>query len=349
MSDATPLLDYVAQPLWPYLRDPETEDVAVQAPGELWVCRKGKWTREPAALTEDDVYELAWLAGALSKTEVDEAAPLCDEHLPGGERLAICLPPAAVRVQRDENGQVRIEGFPSLTFRKHEDAVAAPETIKDRYRTEGWNKWERRQGGRDWTKLLEIYDSGDFAAFLVAAVKARLNILQVGMTGVGKTTLNKTACSAIGDEERLITVEDTIELFLGHPNVVRLLARGDITFSAALKQILRMRGSRALLQELRDGASTWTLFNDIIGPHPGVVTTIHGHDAVSGISRLATLLRSAPEARAMDRDDIGWLFNNSIDVVIPLHLGDDGVRDIFPVWFAGDRFRDNETAADLLR
>ena len=51
----------------------------------------------------------------------------------------------------------------------------------------------------------------------------------------------------------------------------------------------------------------------------------------------------------MDTSDIGWLLNNSIDLVIPLHLGEDGVRDIFPVWFAGDAFRRGETAADLLR
>ena len=352
MTDAATLLKYVMSPIEPFLNEPMVEDLAINSPNECWVCKRGRWHREEIPISQEDVEEIAVLAGSLSKREVDEKSPLCDEHLPGGERLAICMPPAVARVARSEAGQLSIENFPSLTFRKHEDTIADPSTIKHRYRTEGFNKWERRQGGRDWSELLALYDSGNFEALLVAAVRARLNILQVGATGTGKTTLSKTCCAAIDHSERLITIEDTIELALNQPNVVRMIfsdAEGGVSCAAALKMTLRMRGSRVLLQELRDGASTWTLFAGVIGPHPGVVTTIHGHDAVSGLSRLAMLLRSAPEARGMDRDDIGALLNNSIDLVIPLHLGDDGVRDIFPVWFAGDGHRRGECAADLLR
>ena len=124
-----------------------------------------------------------------------------------------------------------------------------------------------------------------------------LNILQVGATGSGKTTLSKTACSAIDHGERLITIEDTFELSLNQPNVVRMRYsddEGGVSCAAALKMTLRMRGTRVLLQEVRDGAAAWTLFSGVVGPHPGVVTSIHGHDAASGISRLGMLLRSAP-------------------------------------------------------
>jgi type IV secretion system protein VirB11 len=352
MSDVTPLLDHVGVSIWPLLKEDGVEDVAIQGPGEAWCCHQGRWSRREIAITKEDVEEIVTLSGSLNKREVDETAPLYDAHLPGGERLGVCAPPACARVTRDESGKIHIDPFPALTFRKHEESIAEPATIAQRYRTEGWNKWERRQGGRDWSKLLAIYDSGDFSGLLVAAVQARLNILQVGMTGVGKTTLNKTACSAIDDSERIITVEDVIELFLRQLNIVRMIFSNDeggVGCAAILKTIFRHRATRVLLQELRDGPSAWTLCSDIIGPHPGVITTIHGHDAMSGISRLAMLLRSAPEARGMSTDDIGWLLNNSVDLVIPLHLGDDGVRDIFPVWFAGDAFRRGETVASLLR
>lgn len=349
-GEAATLLEHSGASLWPLLRSEQVEDVAVQRENEAWVCERGNWRREEVSLSLADINEIAWLAGALSKREVDENSPLCDERLPGGERMAVCMPPAVDSPSAVPGGSQ--EAIPSLTFRKHEDTISPLSSVEQRYRTVGWNKWERLQGGRDWSELLAIYDGGNFEALLLAAVRAKLNILKVGATGAGKTTLGKSTVSAIAHSERLITIEDTLELSLNQPNAVRMVysdVEGGVSCAAALKMTLRMRADRVLLQEIRDGAAAWTLFSGVVGPHPGVITTIHGHDAVSGISRLAMLLRSAPEAHGMNAEDIGALLNHSIDLIVPLRLAEDGVREIFPVWFAGDAYRRGETAADLLR
>ena len=123
-GEAAELLEHAGAALWPYLKDPDVEDLAIQRPGEIWICTRGKWRCAEAPITAYDIEEIAVLAGSLSKHEVDEKSPLCDEHLPGGERLAICMPPAVDKV-------------PSLTLRKHEDTIAPTSSIKDRYRTEG--------------------------------------------------------------------------------------------------------------------------------------------------------------------------------------------------------------------
>src|ERR1700720_3715391 len=98
MSEAAPLLEHAGAALWPHLKDDRVEDLAVQRPGEIWLCTRGSWRREDVPITTEDIEEIAVLAGSLSKHEVDEHSPLCDEHLPGGERLAICMPPTVESV-----------------------------------------------------------------------------------------------------------------------------------------------------------------------------------------------------------------------------------------------------------
>lgn len=340
-SPAAPLIEYLLQPLSQWLRDPAVEDVAINQPGMAWVRHHGAWEGVEVPLSLDALEEISSLAAALRKQEVGPASPLCSTELPAGERLQICLPPAV------EAGRI------SLTIRVHEQGVAPIEDIPKRYRIDGWNKPKSRRGGRNMAEALAAYDADDFQGFIAAAVKARLNVLMCGATGAGKTTLSKSVISAIPHTKRLITIEDTIELTILQPNVVRLLYSKDdltgtnITSEALVQAGMRMIPDIFLLQELRDDAA-WSYLTSICSGHPGSITTIHGRDPSDALRRLSLLVKSSQAGRSLERDDLISLFDSAIDIIIPLEKDDTVTPLVHDVWFAAEAQRRGVTAATLL-
>ena len=143
-------------------------------------------------------------------------------------------------------------------------------------------------------------------------MRAKLTILLCGATGSGKTTMSKTLIAAIDPTERLITIEDTLELVIPQPNHVRLLYSKDgmsgspVAAEALLQASLRMRPDRVLVQELRDDAAC-TYINEVVSGHPGSITTIHGNGAPQAFRRLFSLAKSSAgcrvERRHADRAD----------------------------------------------
>jgi type IV secretion system protein VirB11 len=339
-SPAAPLLRYMLSPLGRWLDDPRTQDIAIQEPGVAWIFASGQWHREDVALSLADLEEIAILAGSLRKQDVGQLTPLCATELPNGERLQICIPPTVP------------QGSVSLTIRKHEQTVAPLSRVKERYRLNDWNAWRATRGRRSLAGLLAFYDAGDFEGFLMEAVRARLNILLAGSTGSGKTTLSKSILAAIDHAERLITIEDTVELTILQPNVVRLLYSKDdlsgteINAETLLQASLRMRPARVLLQELRDDAA-WTYLTSICSGHPGSCTTIHGDDPADAVRRLFLLVKASEAGRALEREVILGLIASAIDVIIPLREKD-GEFNINSTWFVADAARRGETAANLL-
>jgi type IV secretion system protein VirB11 len=340
-SAAAPLLEYLLRPLARWLDDPAVEDVAINEPGKAWIRHHGAWEGVDVSLGLEDIEELAILAGSLRKQEVGAQSPLCATELPGGQRLQICMPPAV------PNGTV------SLTIRVHEQDVARLSEVKKRYKTDNWNKWSNQRGGRDLSAALAAYDNNDFPEFLHAAVKARLNGLLCGPTNAGKTTLSKTVISAIPHSRRMITVEDTIELKILQPNVVRLLYSKDDLGGAGINSEdlvqagMRMNPDIFLLQELRDDAA-WSYLTAICSGHPGSWTTIHGRDASDALRRLSLLVKSSEAGRGMEREDLITLISSSIDVIIPLEKDDSVIPRVHDVWFVADAARRSQTCADLL-
>jgi type IV secretion system protein VirB11 len=337
-----PLLQHLLLPLAPWLEDPAVEDIAINQPENVWIRRLGAWERLDIPLSLDDLEEIAILAGSLRRQEVGSSSPLCATELPGGERLQIIFPPAVP------------SGSISLTIRVHEQNIALLSDIRRRYRTDNWNKRSRQRGGRNLAEALSAFAAADFAGFLEAAVKSRLNMLLCGATGAGKTTLSKSIISAIPHSRRLITVEDTIELDLLQPNVVRMLySKDDLSGTQVAPEDLVQAGMRMmpdifLLQELRDDAA-WSYLTAVCSGHPGSITTIHGRDASDALRRLSLLIKGSPAGRAMDRDDLINLISASIDAIIPIERDDGVLPLIHDVWFVADAALRGESAADLLR
>ncbi len=340
-SSLVQLLDHLLKPLAPWLTDTAVEDIAINEPGKAWIRHHGAWEGVEIPLGLDDLEEIAILAGALRRQEVGALSPLCATELPGGERLQICMPPAVP------------SGTISETIRVHEQDVAPISDINQRYLTNEWNKFSVQRRRRNLSKTLAAYRAGDLQRFLELAVEGRLNGLLCGPTGAGKTTLSKTIVSAIPHSRRIVTVEDTLELKLLQPNVVRLLyskddlAGTDIEAEDLVQAGMRMNPDIFLLQELRDDAA-WSYLTAICSGHPGSWTTIHGRDAADAIRRLSLLVKSSPAGRALERDDLLELISASIDIIIPLEKDSGVLPIVHDVWFVADAAERGETVSDLL-
>lgn len=342
MSEAARQLSYIMRPLSRLLEDPATEELCINRPGELFVRQGGAFRAEETALDFADLEDIATLAGALRKQDVSPRNPLCATELPNGERLQICRPPAVP------------EGTVSLTIRKPGTRVSPLADITKRYETSRWNKWNEKKeaSSRNDAALLALFDSGDFQAFLDRAVKTKLTIINCGATGSGKTTMSKSLIGAIPYGERIITIEDTLELVIPQPNHVRLLySKGNmglsnVTPEALLQASLRMKPDRILVQELRDDAA-WTYINEVVSGHPGSITTIHGANPSQAFQKLFSLVKGSAQGSNWDDQTLANFLSSAVDLVIPFH--NEGTNyEIGEVWFAPDAVRRGESAAEIM-
>jgi type IV secretion system protein VirB11 len=342
-SEAADQLSFLLRPLTPWLADSATEELCINRPGEAFIRQRGAFRREKTPLSLADLEDIAILAGALRKQDVGPRNPLCATELPDGERLQICLPPSVPA------------GTVSLTIRKPGQTVSPLTAVTARYRWDRWNQWQKRQETRqrNLTSLLALYDSGDLEGFLQTCVREKLTILLCGATGSGKTTMSKTLIGAIDPAERLITIEDTLELVIPQPNHVRLLYSKDdiglshVTAEALLQASLRMRPDRVLVQELRDEAAG-TYINEVVSGHPGSITSIHGKDAPQAFKKLFSLVKGSPQFRTWDDATLIELLATAVDVIIPFENRGSSYA-IGEVWLAADAERRGATAVDLLR
>ncbi|WP_029084481.1 P-type DNA transfer ATPase VirB11 [Bradyrhizobium sp. th.b2] len=307
------------EPLAPYLADNSLTEIVVNQPGEIFVEGPGGWTRHEApALTHAYLSHLATAAAGHTRQDIGPEHPVVSTTLIGEERCQIVVPPAVPA------------GTVSLTIRK---PSALTMTLDAFERTTLFD--EVRVANDDLTadehRLLALKEAGAWHDFLKLAVETRRNIIISGATGSGKTTLSKALIAAIPDQERLITIEDTAELVIPHPNCVRLLYAKDgqgvakIGPRELLESCLRMRPDRILLQELRDGTAFFYLRNVNSG-HPGSITTVHADSARLAFEQLTLLVKESAEGRDLHRDDIRSLLLLLVDVVIQMQKRDGRYR-----------------------
>ncbi|MQW86656.1 P-type DNA transfer ATPase VirB11 [Sinorhizobium saheli] len=341
-TEADPQLRFLLKPVLGWLEEPRTEEVAINGPGEAFVRQAGGFTKYPLPFTYDDLEDIAILAGALRKQDVGPRNPLCATELPNGERLQICLPPAVP------------SGTISLTIRRPGSRVPELKEVAARYDASRWNQWrsrKQRQAEKD-EQILQLYDRGDLEGFLHSCVTARLTMLLCGHTGSGKTTMSKTLISAIPQHERLITIEDTLELVIPHENHVRLLyskdgaGLGAVTAEQLLQASLRMRPDRILLGEMRDDAA-WAYLSEVVSGHPGSISTIHGADPVQAFKKLFSLVKSSSQGAALEDRTLIDMLSAAIDVIVPFRTYGE-VYEVGEIWLAADARRRGETVADLL-
>jgi len=287
-------------PLEPLLADGDVDEIMVNGTGPVWVERRGHVERTDIAFGDErrlrDVIER--ILAPLGR-RVDEAEPMCDARLPDGSRVNVVLPPLA------------LDG-PVLTIRRFRRlALTADDLV----------------AVATWPPALRD--------FLAGAVRARLTVLVSGGTGSGKTTTLNVLSSFIPPDERVVTIEDTAELRLQQPHVVRLEARppnvegrGEITIRRLVRNALRMRPDRIVVGEVR-GAEALDMLSAMTTGHDGSLCTVHASSPEEALRRLETLALMSDVAlpHAAVREQVA----DAVDLVVHQARRPDGSRKVVEV------------------
>jgi pilus assembly protein CpaF len=249
-----------AGPLEALLAEPGVTDVVVNGAAGVWADRGHGLEPCPVAIgSNDDVRRLAVRLAARAGRRLDDASPWVDARLPDGTRLHAVLPPL---VQGGPHLSLRI---PRRTARSFDDLVRAG-TVP-----------------ADWVPVLR------------AVVARRLAFLITGGTGSGKTTLLGALLGMVPGAERIVVVEDAVELQVEHPHVVQLEGRsanvegaGQVSMTDLVRQALRMRPDRLVVGEVR-GAEVRELLAALNTGHEGGCGTVHANTSADLPARLAAL------------------------------------------------------------
>lgn len=346
MTTATIQLQHMIEPLVPLLEG-GTEDIAINEPGAAWVRRNGVWTpHDVPTLDYDTLLDMTIIAGSISKQETGQRQPLLFTDIPMAEgaplRLMAIQPPAM------EPGKI------CWTLRQPGARIHTIEEVTARYKTDRWNRWERRRENRDHSQALALYDGGRLPEFLDHLVKRRYNLLLCGATGAGKTTMGITLIDAIPLDERIITIENAREYRLRHPNKLHLLySQGgqgiaEVTQHDLQIASLRCRPTRVLVQELLDPEAAVTYVQEVVSGHPGSITTIHGRNAAQAFTKLFNFVKSSVAGASQQDATVIAMLAAVVDCIVP--FSNDGTTfEIGEVFFAPAAARDGETHADLLK
>ena len=275
--------------LEPLLEDPSVCEVMVNGPGRTYVEREGRIERVTIDLDTDEIVRIVERVVAPLGLRLDRTSPIVDARLADGSRLHAVIPPLAV------------DG-PCVTIRRFAG---------------------QRVG-------LDGFGCGGAAAeFLGWAVAAGWNLLVSGGTSTGKTTLVQAMATAVSASERVVTIEETAELRLDLPHVVRLEARaanaegiGEVSVRDLVRAALRMRPDRLVVGEVR-GAEALDLLQALNTGHDGSFSTVHANGPADALRRVETL---ALFAGALPLDAVRGQVAAAVDAVIHVDRVRDGSR-----------------------
>ena len=284
-------------PLEPLLARDDIADIMVNGAETTYIEVKGKV--EPATIRFANNAQLMNICQRIVSQvgrRVDESSPICDARLPDGSRVNVIAPPLA------------IDG-PTLTIRKFKrDRLTLDQLVK----------------------LGTITPEGRTLLAIIGRV--RCNVIISGGTGSGKTTLLNCMTGYIDDDERVVTCEDSAELQLQQPHVVRLETRppnlegeGEITMRDLVKNCLRMRPDRIIVGEVR-GPEAFDLLQAMNTGHDGSMGTLHSNSPRECISRLESMILMG--GYDLPAKTIREMIVSSVDLIIQAQRLRDGSRKI---------------------
>jgi pilus assembly protein CpaF len=251
-------------PLEPLLADPTVSDILVNGPRQVYVERFGKLELTEAQFN-DDAHLMNIIDRIVSAVgrRVDESSPMVDARLKDGSRVNVIIPPLA------------LDG-PILSIRRFGVELL---------------------GMDDLIRLGTIDEP--LSKVLNAVVHGRLNVVISGGTGTGKTTLLNILSAFVPAAERIVTIEDSAELQLQQPHVVRLETRppnvegkGGVTQRDLVRNALRMRPDRIIVGEVR-GAEALDMLQAMNTGHDGSLTTVHANSPRDALGRIETMVAMA--------------------------------------------------------
>lgn len=282
-------------PIQRYIDDPSVTEVMVNRADQVYIERHGRlFPTETTFTSEEQLRRVIERIVSRVGRRIDESSPLVDARLSDGSRVNAIIPPLAV------NGA-------AMTIRKFSREAL---TVN---------------------RLIELGTlTTDMSELLHACVEARLNVIISGGTGTGKTTLLNVMSSFIPRDERIVTIEDAVELQLQQDHVIRLESRppniegtGAITIRDLVRNSLRMRPDRIVVGEVR-GGETLDMLQAMNTGHDGSLSTVHANSPRDAISRLETLVLMAGmdlPLRAI-REQVA----SAVDLIVHLTRLRDGTR-----------------------
>jgi pilus assembly protein CpaF len=303
-------------PIQMFLDDPTITEVMVLSDQSIYVERNGRLElTEARYLSQEHLRTVIERIVSAVGRRIDESSPTVDARLPDGSRVNAVIPPLAV------------DG-PQLTIRKFSKRpLLADDLIK-----------------------LGTF-SKELAQFFHQCVDGKLNILVSGGTGTGKTTLLNTLSASIPETDRIVTIEDAVELRLNQRHVVRLEARpsniegrGEVTIRELVRNSLRMRPDRIVVGEVR-GAEALDMLQAMNTGHEGSLSTLHANTPRDALSRLETMVLMAGfdlPVRAIREQVVG-----AVDMIVHLSRMRDGTRRVTKVVEVEGLEGDRITLSDL--
>ncbi len=282
-------------PLEPLLADSTVSDILVNGPKSIFVERFGKLEKTPHTFL-DDRHLRSIIDRIVSQVgrRIDESSPMVDARLKDGSRFNAIIPPLAI-----DGASVSIRRF-------------AVERL-------------------NMDNLLQLNSlSPEMAKFLNAAVVGEMNILISGGTGSGKTTTLNILSGFIPSDQRIVTIEDSAELQLQQPHVVRLETRpaniegkGEISQRELVKNSLRMRPDRIVVGEVR-GSEAVDMLSAMNTGHDGSLATIHANTPRDALSRVENMFSMA--GWNISTKNLRSQIASAIHLVVQMDRQEDGKR-----------------------
>ena len=305
-------------PIDALMRDPSISEVMVNAPGEVFFEREGILYLSDVRFRDyGHIHRVIERIVAPIGRRVDEASPMVDARLPDGSRVNIIIPPVSPK-------------SPTITIRKFRaDKLMMDDLVKANTLTP------------------------EMVEFLKACVHQKLNILISGGTGTGKTTFLNALSAYIPDVERIVTIEDPVEMKLQQPHIVTLEARpanidgkGEIAQRDLLRNTLRMRPDRIIIGEVR-GPEAFDMLNAMNTGHEGSLSTVHANSPRDALARIENMVLMA-SLELPDRA-IREQMSSALHLIIQLARHTDGVRRVTHVTECTGMEGQTVTLQDLFR
>lgn len=285
-------------PITDLLEDDTITEIMVNGINEVYVEIDGKIVKDESVSFINDnhiVRTIQRIVQPLGRT-IDAANPMVDARLRDGSRLNAIIPPLSLR-------------GPVLTIRKFAKELDGIDEL-----------------------LLKGSLTNDMARFLEACVQAKVNIIISGGTGTGKTTLLNILSGFIGNDERIITIEDAAELRLKQNHVISLETRlvnyegeGEVTIRDLVRNSLRMRPDRIIVGEVR-GKEAFDMMQAMNTGHEGSITTLHANSPTDALNRLETMILM--NEMEIPVSAVRGYIENAIELVIQKDRMSDGRRKI---------------------
>jgi pilus assembly protein CpaF len=289
-------------PLRPLMEDKSISEIMVNGASKIYVQSKGRIHLTDIKF-EDNKHLMHTvqkiIAASGSNKRVDESSPYVDFSLPDGSRVNVILPPCSLV-------------GPVMTIRRFNEDIGTVDDLIN----------------------LQMIDKR-IAALLIAAMKAKLNVVFCGSTGAGKTTMLNVFSRHIPEHERIITIEDTPELRLLQQHVVPLISKvaniegkGEISIRDLFINSLRMRPDRLIVGEVR-GPEILDLIQSISSGHSGSLAIVHAETPEDCFNRMVTMMLMT--GIQLGTSEIQKQVARAVDIIVHISLFLDGKRRVTAV------------------